>query len=70
MKRLLPAFFALFALCVMPAYADYFSDRTTAMQLMSAGKFQEAADAFLKLGESKNDIQQDDALANAAACLQ
>lgn len=54
----------------MPAYADYFSDRTTAMQLMSAGKFQEAADAFLKLGESKNDIQQDDALANAAACLQ
>jgi len=70
MKPLLPAFFALFALCVMPAYADYFSDRTTAMELMSAGKFQEAADAFLKLGESNNDIQQADALANAAACLQ
>ena len=47
MKRLLPA---LFALCVMPAFADYFSDRTAAMELFNAGKFQEAADGFLKLG--------------------
>lgn len=67
MKRLLPA---LFALCVMPAFADYFSDRTAGMELFNAGKFQEAADGFLKLGESKNDIQQADALTNAAICLQ
>ncbi len=67
MKCFLPV---LFALCVIPVFADYLSDRTTAMELFNAGKFQEAADGFLKLGESTNDLQQADALANAAICLQ
>jgi len=41
------------------------------MELFNAGKFQEAADGFLRLEEAaKNDVQQADALTNAALALQ
>jgi len=70
MKRLFSALF-VFCIFVVPARADYLSGRATAMELFNAGKFQEAADGFLRLEEgAKNDVQQADALTNAALALQ
>lgn len=51
-------------------FGDTLSDRSAAMALMTAGKYQEAADAFLQLQEHrKNDLQQADAVSHAALCL-
>ena len=70
MKKLIPTFLLISAL-ISTLNAGYISERTAAMELMSAGKNQEAAEAFIKSAEATtNDLQQADALTNAALCLQ
>ena len=70
MKKLIPTFLLISAL-LSTLNAGYISERTAAMELMTAGKNQDAAEAFIKSAEATtNDLQQADALTNAALCLQ
>jgi tetratricopeptide (TPR) repeat protein len=70
MKKLFPTF--LLISCVISTLnAGYILERNAAMELMTAGKNQEAAEAFIKSAEATtNDLQQADALTNAALCMQ
>jgi tetratricopeptide (TPR) repeat protein len=70
MKKLIPTFLLISSL-LSTLNAGYISERNAAVELMTAGKNQEAADAFIKIAEeTTNDLQQADALTNAALCLQ
>ena len=70
MKKLIPTFL-LISSVIYTLNAGYITERTAAMELMTAGKNQEAAEAFITSAEATtNDLQQADALTNAALCLQ
>lgn len=59
----------LIALTVAPAFGDYLSDRKAALELVQAGKQEEALSAWIAMAEATTSkVQQTDAFWQAALC--
>jgi len=66
-KRLITL--AVVLACSAPVCADYIADRKAAMDLVKAGKNEEAMTAFIEMAETTtNAAQESDALEQAAMC--